>query len=98
VRSAGLQSLHEAEKSVTDIETIEAFNGAEAAAGPGVGRTTARNAVRTAGRIGLLHIEERPSCSARGVSDDDLAGVPHEKSGPPLLIKLLMECDKSIVY
>jgi hypothetical protein len=25
-----------------------------------VGRTTARNAVSTAGRIGLLHLEERP--------------------------------------
>jgi hypothetical protein len=33
---------------------------AEIAARAGVGRTTARNAVRTAGRIGLLHIEERP--------------------------------------
>jgi uncharacterized protein len=38
------------------------------------------------------------SCAARGVSDEDLAGLPHEKGGPPLLIKLLMECDKSIVY
>ena len=33
---------------------------AELAARGGVGRTTARNAVRTAGRLGLLHIEERP--------------------------------------
>jgi hypothetical protein len=33
---------------------------AELAARAGVGRTTARNAVRTAGRLGFLHIEERP--------------------------------------
>ncbi len=38
------------------------------------------------------------SCADRGVSDADLAGVQHEKGGPPLLIKLLVECDKSIVY
>jgi hypothetical protein len=33
---------------------------AELAARAGVGRTTARNAVRRAGRLGFLHIEERP--------------------------------------
>jgi hypothetical protein len=33
---------------------------AELAARAGVGRTTARNAVRRAGGLGLLHIEERP--------------------------------------
>jgi hypothetical protein len=33
---------------------------AELAARAGVGRTTARNAGRTAARLGLVHIEERP--------------------------------------
>jgi predicted peroxiredoxin len=38
------------------------------------------------------------SCAARGVSDEDLQGVPHEKGAPPTLVRLVMECDRSIVY
>lgn len=38
------------------------------------------------------------SCAARGVSDSDLAGVSHEIGGPPALVRLLLECDRSIVY
>src|SRR3712207_6330867 len=38
------------------------------------------------------------ACAARGMSDADLAGVAHEKGGPPLLVKLVMECDQTIVY
>ena len=38
------------------------------------------------------------SCSARGVTEDDLQGVPHEKGAPPTLVRLVMECDRSIVY
>lgn len=38
------------------------------------------------------------SCAARGVSDADLDGVPHEKGSPPTLVRLVMECDRTIVY
>ena len=38
------------------------------------------------------------SCAARGVGDGDLEGIPHEKAGPPALVRLVMECDRSIVY
>ena len=38
------------------------------------------------------------SCVARGVTDAELAGVPNEKAGPPVLVRLVMECDKTIVY
>ncbi len=38
------------------------------------------------------------SCAARGVSSEDLQGVPHEKGAPPTLVRLVMECDRSIVY
>ena len=38
------------------------------------------------------------SCAARGVSDADLQGVSHEKAGPPMLVRLVMECDRTIVY
>jgi predicted peroxiredoxin len=38
------------------------------------------------------------SCAARGVTDEDLQGVPHEKGAPPTLVRLVMECDRSIVY
>lgn len=38
------------------------------------------------------------SCAARGVSDADLQGIPHEKAGPPMLVRLVMECDRSIIY
>jgi uncharacterized protein len=38
------------------------------------------------------------SCAARGVTDDDLQDVPHEKGAPPTLVRLVMECDRSIVY
>src|SRR4051812_32561856 len=38
------------------------------------------------------------SCAARAVSDADLEGVPHEKAGPPALVRLVMECDRNIVY
>jgi predicted peroxiredoxin len=38
------------------------------------------------------------SCAARGVGDTELQGVQHEKAGPPALVRLLMECDRSIVY
>lgn len=38
------------------------------------------------------------SCAARGVSDTDLQGIPHEKAGPPALVRLVMECDRNIVY
>jgi uncharacterized protein len=38
------------------------------------------------------------SCAARGVTDNDLQGVPHEKGAPPTLVRLVMECDRSIVY
>lgn len=37
------------------------------------------------------------SCSARGVTEDDQS-VPHEKGAPPILVRLIMECDRSIVY
>jgi uncharacterized protein len=38
------------------------------------------------------------SCAARGVGDADLEGVPHEKAGPPALVRLAIECDRTIVY
>ncbi|HEX2137590.1 MAG TPA: DsrE family protein [Microvirga sp.] len=38
------------------------------------------------------------SCTARGVSDTDLIGVLHEKGAPPLLVRLVMQCDRCIVY
>jgi uncharacterized protein len=38
------------------------------------------------------------SCAARGVTDGDLRDIPHEKGGPPLLVKLVMQCDRTIVY
>ncbi len=38
------------------------------------------------------------SCAARGVSGADLQGVPHEKGTPPTLVRLVMECDRTIVY
>jgi uncharacterized protein len=38
------------------------------------------------------------SCAARGVTEGDLQGVPHEKGAPPTLERLVMECDRSIVY
>jgi predicted peroxiredoxin len=38
------------------------------------------------------------SCAARGISDADLQDIPHEKSGPPMLVRLVMECDRSVVY
>ena len=38
------------------------------------------------------------SCAARGVGDGDLEDIPHEKAGPPALVRLVMECDRSIVY
>jgi uncharacterized protein len=38
------------------------------------------------------------SCAARGVGDADLRGITHEKAGPPVLVRLVMECDRTIVY
>jgi predicted peroxiredoxin len=38
------------------------------------------------------------SCAARGVSEADLQGIPHEKAGPPILVRLVMECDRNVVY
>jgi predicted peroxiredoxin len=38
------------------------------------------------------------SCAARGVTENDLQGVPHEKGAPPTLVRLVMECDRNIVY
>ncbi len=38
------------------------------------------------------------SCAARGITDADLEGVEHEKGTPPLLVRLVMECDRTIVY
>ncbi len=38
------------------------------------------------------------SCAARGVSEADLAGIPHEMAVPATLVNLLMRCDRSIVY
>jgi predicted peroxiredoxin len=38
------------------------------------------------------------SCAARGVTEVDLQGVPHEKGAPPTLVRLVMECDRNIVY
>ncbi|HEX2554626.1 MAG TPA: DsrE family protein [Microvirga sp.] len=38
------------------------------------------------------------SCAARGLSDADLQGVPHEKGTPAILVRLVMECDRTIVY
>ncbi len=38
------------------------------------------------------------SCATRGVDDTDLDGVPHEKGTPPMLVRLVMECDRNIVY
>jgi hypothetical protein len=32
------------------------------------------------------------------MSDADLQSVPHEKGSPPTLVRLIMECDRSIVY
>jgi uncharacterized protein len=38
------------------------------------------------------------SCAARGVTDDDLQGVPHDKGAPPTVLRLVMKCDRNIVY
>ena len=38
------------------------------------------------------------SCAARGVTEDDLKGVPHEKGAPPTLVRLVMGCDRNIVH
>lgn len=38
------------------------------------------------------------SCAARGIADADLAGLHYEKGAPPLLVRLLMQCDRTIVY
>ena len=38
------------------------------------------------------------SCAARGMGDADLEGITHEKAGPPALVRLVMECDRTIVY
>jgi uncharacterized protein len=38
------------------------------------------------------------SCTARGVDDADLDGIPHEKGTPPVLVRLVTECDRNIVY
>jgi predicted peroxiredoxin len=38
------------------------------------------------------------SCAARGVSGEELHGIPHEKASPPVLVRLVMECDRNIVY
>jgi predicted peroxiredoxin len=38
------------------------------------------------------------SCAARGVTDEDLQGVPYEKGAPPTLVRLVMGCDRNIVY
>ena len=46
---------------------------------------------------GRLHLSGG-SCAARGVSDAELQGIPHEKSAPPGLVRLVMECDRMLVY
>ena len=46
---------------------------------------------------GRLHLSGG-SCAARGVGEDDLRGIPHERSAPPGLVRLVMECDRTIVY
>ncbi len=38
------------------------------------------------------------SCAARGVTADDLQGLSVEMAGPPALVRLVMECDRTIVY
>jgi uncharacterized protein len=38
------------------------------------------------------------SCAAPGVSDTDLDGIAHEKAGPPGLVRLVVECDRTLVY
>src|SRR3954471_22679482 len=38
------------------------------------------------------------SCAARRLGDADLENIPHEKAGPPALVRLVMECDRSVVY
>ncbi len=38
------------------------------------------------------------SCVARGVAADDLQGLSVEMAGPPALVRLVMECDRTIVY
>lgn len=38
------------------------------------------------------------SRAARGVSDADLRGVAYEKGAPPTLARLVMECERAIVY
>jgi hypothetical protein len=38
------------------------------------------------------------SCAARGVSDADIQNVSYEKAGPPALVRLAVECDRTIVY
>ena len=38
------------------------------------------------------------SCSARGVSEADLQGKSVEMAGPPVLVRLVMESDRTVVY
>lgn len=38
------------------------------------------------------------SCAARGLSNEDLQDISHEKATPPTLVRLVMECDRNIVY
>ncbi|WP_134499457.1 DsrE family protein [Microvirga pakistanensis] len=38
------------------------------------------------------------SCAARGVTDEDIQDVLYEKGAPPTLVRLIMECDRNIVY
>ncbi|WP_460452349.1 DsrE family protein [Alsobacter sp. SYSU BS001988] len=47
--------------------------------------------------VGRLYLSGG-SCAARGLTEADLQSIPYEKGAPPLLVKLVMECDRSIVY
>lgn len=38
------------------------------------------------------------SCAARGVGEPDLNGLAHEKGNPSVLVRLVMECDRNLVY
>ena len=38
------------------------------------------------------------SCAARGVSEADLQGVPHDKGVPATFLRLVMACDPTVVY
>jgi uncharacterized protein len=38
------------------------------------------------------------SCAARGVTPDEIQPLSVEVAGPPALVRLVMECDRTMVY